>query len=48
MDADDGVMMEIDDKLSSETEEFRKGYHNSIIQCQKKYNLRRRKESTEP
>jgi hypothetical protein len=48
MDADDGIMLEIDDTLSSETEEFRKGYHNAIMQFQKKYNLKRRKASTEP
>jgi hypothetical protein len=42
------IMMETDDTLSSETEEFRKGYHNAIMQFQKKYNLRNRKASIEP
>jgi hypothetical protein len=29
--------------LSSETKEFRKGYHNAIMQLQKQYNLRSKK-----
>jgi hypothetical protein len=48
MDANDGIMLETDDTLSSETKEFRKGYHNAIMQFQKKYNLRSRKASAEP
>jgi hypothetical protein len=40
MDVNDGFMLENDDTLSSETKEFRKGYHNAIMQFQKKYNLR--------
>jgi hypothetical protein len=37
------IMLETDDMLSWETEEFRKGYRNAIMQFQKKYNLRSRK-----
>jgi hypothetical protein len=44
----DDIMLETDDTLSWEMEEFRKGYHNAIMQFQKKYNLRSRKASTEP
>jgi hypothetical protein len=44
----DDIMLETDDTLSWEMEEFRKGYHNAIMQFQKKYNLRRKKASTEP
>jgi hypothetical protein len=48
MGRNDDIMLETDDTLSWETKEFRKGYHNSIMQFQKKYNLRRRKASAEP
>ena len=40
MDANDKFMQENDDMLSSEKEEFGKGYHNAIMQLQKQYNLR--------
>jgi hypothetical protein len=43
MGVNDGFMLETDDTLSSEKNEFRKGYHNAIMQFQKKYNLRSRK-----
>jgi len=35
----DGMILEIDDAPSWETEEFNKGYHNDIMEFQKKYNL---------
>jgi hypothetical protein len=45
MDVNDGIMLETEDTLSSEMKEFKKGYHNAIMQFQKKYNLRSRKTS---
>jgi hypothetical protein len=48
MDANDGFLMDIDDTLSSKTKEFKKGYHNVIMQFQKKYNPRSRNTSAEP
>jgi hypothetical protein len=36
---DDDMILEMDDAPSWETEEFRKGYQNAIMQFQKKYNL---------
>jgi hypothetical protein len=42
----DDIMLETDDTLSWETKEFRKGYHNAIMQFQKKYNLRSKKASS--
>jgi hypothetical protein len=48
MDVNDGFMFETDDMLYLETEEFRKGYHNAIMQFQNKYNLRSRKTPVEP
>jgi hypothetical protein len=39
LETDDDMILETDDALSWETEEFRKGYHNAIMQFQKKYNL---------
>jgi hypothetical protein len=44
----DDIMMEMDDMLSWETNKFKKGYNDVIMQFQKKYNLRRKKESMEP
>jgi hypothetical protein len=44
----DDMMLETDDTLSQETKEFRKGYHNAIMQFQKKYNLRIKEVPTEP
>jgi hypothetical protein len=38
--ADDDMILKTDDASSWETEEFRKGYQNAIMQFQKKYNLR--------
>jgi hypothetical protein len=35
MDANDKFMQENDDMLSSEKEEFGKGYHNAIMKLQK-------------
>jgi hypothetical protein len=43
MDVHDEFMQENDDMLSSEKKEFRKGYHNAIMQLQKQYNLRSKK-----
>jgi hypothetical protein len=43
MDANDKFMQDNDDMLSLETKEFRKGYHNAIMQLQKQYNLRSKK-----
>jgi hypothetical protein len=48
MSKNDDIMLETGDTLSWETKEFRKGYHNSIMQLQKQCNLRRRKASTKP
>jgi hypothetical protein len=39
LETDDDMILEIDDASSWETKDFRKGYQNSIIQFQKKYNL---------
>jgi hypothetical protein len=44
----DDIMLEMDGTLSWEIEEFRKGYHNTIMQFQKQYNLRSKKAPTEP
>jgi hypothetical protein len=38
MSENDDIMLETDDTLSWEIEEFRKGYHNAIMQFQKEYN----------
>jgi hypothetical protein len=48
MDTNDGIMLEIEDTLSSKIEEFNKGYHKEIMKFQKKYNLGSRKTSAEP
>jgi hypothetical protein len=48
MDENDGFMLETDETLSSEMEEFRKGYRNAIMQFQNKYNLRSRTTHAEP
>jgi hypothetical protein len=48
MSENDDIMLEMDDTLSWETKEFRKGYHNAIMQFQKQYNLRSKKAPTEP
>jgi hypothetical protein len=42
LEMDDDMILETDDVLSWETEEFRKGYQNSIMWFQKKYNLKRK------
>jgi hypothetical protein len=39
LETDDGMILETDDAPSWETEEFKKGYQNAIMQFQKKYNL---------
>jgi hypothetical protein len=44
----DDIMLETDDTLSWEMKEFMKGYHNAIMQFQKKYNLRNRNTSVKP
>jgi hypothetical protein len=41
LETDDAPFCEINDVLSWETKEFRKGYHNTIMQFQNQYNLRR-------
>jgi hypothetical protein len=48
MDVNDGIMLDTDDTFSSETEEFRKGYHNAIIQFQKKCNMRSKNTFVKP
>jgi hypothetical protein len=48
LDENDGFMLETDDMLSSEMEEFKKGYHNAIMQFQNQYNLRSKKTSADP
>jgi hypothetical protein len=48
MSENDNIMLEMDDTLSWEIEEFRKGYHNAIMKFQKQYNLRRKKASMKP
>jgi hypothetical protein len=47
LEKDDALFGETDDALSWETKEFRKGYQNSIMQFQKKYNLRNKEAHTE-
>jgi hypothetical protein len=42
------IMLEMDDTLSWKTEESKKCYHDTIMKFQNKYNLRRKKASTEP
>ena len=48
MSESDDMVLETDDMLSWEMEEFGKGYHNAIMQFQKKYNLGRKKASMKP
>jgi hypothetical protein len=48
VDVNDGFTLDTDDTLSSETKEFRNGYHNAIMQFQKKYNLKSINTPTEP
>ena len=43
MDANDKFMHENDDLMSMESDEYRKGYQNSIMQFQKQYHLRSKK-----
>jgi hypothetical protein len=47
MGPNDDIMLENDDTLSWETKEFKKGYHNTIMQFQNKYNLRSIKASAD-
>jgi hypothetical protein len=39
LDTDNDMILEMDDVSSWDIEEFRKGYQNTIMQFQKKYNL---------
>jgi len=39
LEMDNYIILEIDDALSWEKQEFRKGYMNTIMQFQNKYNL---------
>jgi hypothetical protein len=43
VDANDKFMHENDDLMSMESDEYRKGYRNSIMQFQKQYHLRSKK-----
>jgi hypothetical protein len=48
LETNDDMIFEMDDALSWETKEFRKGYQNAIMQFQKKYNLKRKDAPVEP
>jgi hypothetical protein len=48
LETDDDMILEMDDAPSWETEEFRKGYQNAIMQFQKKYNLWSKDAPAEP
>ena len=47
LETDDTLFSKVDDALPLEMKEFRKGYHNSIMQFQKQYNLRSKRVSAE-
>jgi len=48
LEIDDACIGETDETLSWETEEFKKGYQNAIMQFKKRYNLRSKESSTKP
>jgi hypothetical protein len=48
LDTNDDMILKMDDALSWETKEFRKGYQNAIMQFQKKYNLRSKDAPAKP